>query len=84
VLDAIYCSEMGLPSTVLITTPFQTLARKTAGNVGQPDFVVQVVEHPVWTRDDAWIAAAAGKLVEPIRQTLLATRAATESAARAG
>ncbi len=75
---------MGLPSTVLITTPFQTLARKTAGNVGQPDFVVQVVEHPVWTRDDAWIAAAAGKLVEPIRQTLLATRAATESAARAG
>jgi hypothetical protein len=74
VLDAIYCSEMGLPSTVLITTPFQTLARKTAGNVGQPDFVVQVVEHPVWTRDDAWIAAAAAKLAETIRKTLLIAR----------
>ena len=61
---------MGLPSTVLITTPFQTLALNTAKNVGQPDFAFQVVEHPVWTRDDAWIAAAAEKLVEPITRTL--------------
>jgi hypothetical protein len=71
VLDAIYCSEMGLPSTVLITTPFQTLARSTLANVGQPDFALQVVEHPVWTRDDAWIAAAADKLVDPVLKTLL-------------
>jgi hypothetical protein len=71
VLDAIYCSEMGLPSTVLITTPFQTLARKTARNVGQPDFAVQIVEHPVWTRDDAWIAAAAEKLSAPIAALLV-------------
>ncbi len=69
---------MGLPSTVLITTPFQTLARKTTKNLGQPDFALQVVEHPVWTRDDAWIAAAAEKLVDPILRTLLkpATQAA--------
>ena len=70
-LDAIYCSEMGLPSTVLITTPFQTLARKTANNQGQPEFAVQIVEHPVWTRDDAWIAAAADKLLEPILKLLI-------------
>ena len=70
-LDAIYCSEMGLSSTVLITTPFQTLARKTARNLSQPDFAVQIVEHPVWTRDDAWIAAAAEKLVGPIRELLM-------------
>ncbi len=62
---------MGLPSTVLITTPFQTLARKTARNVGQPDFAVQIVEHPVWTRDDAWIAAAAEKLSAPIAALLV-------------
>ena len=62
---------MGLPSTVLITTPFQTLARNTAKNLGQPDFAVQILEHPVWTRDDAWIAAAAEKLVDPIRKLLL-------------
>lgn len=61
---------MGLPSTVLITTPFQTLARKTARNVGQPEFAVQIVEHPVWTRDDAWIAAAAEKIAAPIAQLL--------------
>ena len=61
---------MGLPSTALITTPFQTLARKTARNVGQPDFAVQVVEHPVWTRDDAWIDAAAEKIAAPIAQLL--------------
>jgi len=65
---------MGLPSTVLITTPFQTLARKTAVNVGRPDFAVQVVEHPVWTRDDAWIAAAAAKLADPIRKNLFIAR----------
>ena len=62
---------MGLPSTVLITTPFQTLARKTARNVGQPDFAVQIVEHPVWTRDDAWIAAAAEKLAPSVRELLI-------------
>ena len=62
---------MGLPSTVLITTPFQTLARNTAKNLGQPEFAVQIVEHPVWTRDDAWIAAAAEKLVDPILKLLL-------------
>ena len=62
---------MGLPATVLITTPFQTLARKTANNLGQPGFVVQVVEHPVWTRDDAWIAAAAEKLLAPISTLLI-------------
>ena len=62
---------MGLPSTVLITTPFQTLARKTARNVGQPDFAVQIVEHPVWTRDDAWIASAAEKLAPSVRELLI-------------
>jgi hypothetical protein len=76
VLDAIYCSEMGLPSTVLITTPFQTLARNTAKNIGQPDFACQIVGHPVWTRDDAWIADAAEKLVEPVIATLFKARTA--------
>jgi hypothetical protein len=64
VLDAIYCSELGLPSSVVITTPFQTLARYTCKSMGQPDFSVLVAEHPVWTRDDAWIEAAADKLAE--------------------
>lgn len=62
---------MGLPSTVLITTPFQTLARNTAGNAGQPDFAAIVVEHPVWTRDDAWIEAAAEKLIDSLLATLM-------------
>lgn len=62
---------MGLPSTVLITTPFQTLARNTAMNAGQPDFAPVVVEHPVWTRDDAWIEAAAEKLIDSLLATLM-------------
>ena len=63
---------MGLPATVLITTPFQRLARSTSVNMGQPTFDLQIVEHPVWTRDDAWIAAAAEKLVDPVIKLLFA------------
>jgi hypothetical protein len=65
-LDATLCSEAGLPSTVVVTTPFRGLAELTAKGAGLPDFGFVVVEHPVWTRNDAWIEAAADKLAESI------------------
>jgi hypothetical protein len=66
VLDSLYCSELGLPSVAVISAPFQTLARHTCRNKGQPDFGILVVEHPVWTRDDSWIEATADTLIQPL------------------
>ncbi len=60
--DAILCSEAGAPATVVITTPFQKLAALTSANLGLSGFGVMVIEHPVWTRNDAWIERVAADL----------------------
>ena len=65
-LDAICCSEAGLPSTALITTPFRKLAGLTVGNAGLAGFDCVVSEHPIWTRDDAWLDAQAEKLADQV------------------
>lgn len=65
-LDAIYCSELGLPSTTVITTPFQSLAAMTAKNLGLADFRWVLAEHPIWTRKDAWFDEQAEKLAAPV------------------
>jgi len=59
-------SELGLPSALVISTPFQTLARITSKNLGHPDHPVLVLEHPIWTRDQEWIDAQVGKLIDPL------------------
>lgn len=66
-LDAITCSEAGLPSTALITTPFRKLAGLTAGNSGLAGFDCVISEHPIWTRDDAWLDAQAEKLADQVQ-----------------
>ena len=69
-LDAITCSEGGVPSTALITTPFRKLAQMTAANLGLADFQYVVAEHPIWTRDDAWFEVQAEKLADPVLKIL--------------
>lgn len=69
-LDAIYCSEDGLPSTALITTPFRTLAGMTSSNLGLAGFDCVVADHPIWTRDDAWLDVQAEKLVVAVKAAL--------------
>ena len=46
----------------------------TAVNLGVPEFPYLVMEHPIWTRDQAWIEAAAGKLAEAMIPQLFAAR----------
>ena len=55
-----------MPSAVVITSPFKTLARATAINLGVPDVMVGVVDHPIWTRDAAWLERAAAEVCEPL------------------
>jgi len=78
-LDATACSEIGLPSTVVVTTPFRGLANLTARGAGLPDFAFVVAEHPVWTRNDAWIDVAAGKLADSIAAIVTAPPKAARS-----
>lgn len=68
--DAILCSEAGAPATALITTPFQKLATHTSANLGMGGFNVMVIEHPVWTRSDAWIEKAAADLADRLMPVL--------------
>jgi len=69
-LDAIYCSEDGLPSTALITTPFRKLAGLTSANLGLTGFDCVVAEHPIWTRSDAWLEEQAEKLAVEVKAIL--------------
>ena len=68
--DAILCSEAGAPATVVITTPFQKLAAHTSANLGMNGFGVMVIEHPVWTRNDAWIEKVAAELADRLMPVL--------------
>ena len=65
-LDSLYCSELGLPAAAIISTPFRKLAAATCRNMGREQHPVMVVEHPVWTREDAWIAARGEELAEQL------------------
>ena len=59
-----------MPSTAVVTTPFKGLARLTAKGAGLPGFGFVVAEHPVWTRNDAWIEAAGEALAGEIAPIL--------------
>jgi len=63
-------SELGLPSTAVITTPFQTLARHVTAKKGVPDHSFLVIEHPIWTRDKGWMDTQAEQLIQPILKIL--------------
>jgi hypothetical protein len=39
-----------------------------------PEFPYLVMEHPIWTRDQAWIEAAADRLAEAITLQLASAR----------
>lgn len=51
---------------VVVTEPFVHLAQVTAANFGVPDFPILVVDHPIFTRDDAWVEATARRLADEI------------------
>ena len=77
--DAILCSEAGVPATVVVTRPFAFLAKHTGKNLGAPEFEAMVIDHPIWTRDDAWLDAAAEKLAEPLIALLFSATQSSKS-----
>ena len=53
-----------MPSAVIVTAPFEKLALMTAEKLGQRQLPVGVIEHPVFTRDRAWMDQAADGLAD--------------------
>jgi hypothetical protein len=58
VRDAALAAEAGMPAAVIVTTPFRRLAELTRANLGATTVEILVVDHPLWTRDAAWIDLA--------------------------
>jgi hypothetical protein len=67
VTDALNCIELGVPSSVLITTAFTGLAAATDRAFGLDGLRTLVVDHPVWNRDEAWFAARGAELAQAWR-----------------
>ena len=63
-------SQDGVPATVVVTTPFERLAKSSAMANGVPGFDIMVIDHPVWTRDKAWMDAEAERLSDRVIATL--------------
>ena len=56
--------EAGVPATVLITEPFQGIVASHAARLGAPGYHALVVPHPVWSKDEAGLAALARQVAD--------------------
>ena len=43
--------QRGIPATVLITEPFQTVVASNAARLGAPGYHMLTVPHPIWGKD---------------------------------
>ncbi len=65
------CAEADTRAAVIITQPFQALVRLTASKLGAGELPVQVLEHPIFTRDDAWVERTADEVAASLAAKLL-------------
>lgn len=56
--------ERGIPATVLITEPFQTVVASNAAKLGAPGYHSLVVPHPVWGKDETALRELARAIVD--------------------
>ena len=70
VTDGIRCLGRGVPTVVLVTTPFEALARTVMAEYDKSGIQLLVVEHPIWTRDASWFEATGRTLAQEIRAAL--------------
>jgi hypothetical protein len=62
--DAVLLEERGIPSTVLITEPFQTVVASNAAKLGVPGYHTLTVPHPIWGKDDEGLRELARTVVD--------------------
>jgi hypothetical protein len=68
--DALRCLTTGVPSFMLASERFAFLVDATDREYGIAGLRRLFVEHPVWTRDEAWFAATAETLASTIVHAL--------------
>lgn len=64
--DAAQLERLGVPTTVVVTEPFQALAARFAVKVGMADLAVAVVPHPVASRDDETLRTYARSIADQV------------------
>lgn len=69
--DAIIFERLGLPATVIITEPFQGLAASYAVKLGAAGYAPVVVPHPISTKEPAFLAGLAERVVSDVIARLL-------------
>jgi len=74
--DAVTMERRGVPSTVLITEPFQTLIASLAAKLGAPGYHTLSVPHPVWGKDEDELRALARPIVATAIAQLVRSRVA--------
>lgn len=63
--------QRGIPATVLITEPFQTVVASNAAKLGAPGYHTLTFPHPLWGKDDEQLRGLArGVLDKAIAQLL--------------
>jgi hypothetical protein len=81
VRDAALALQSGIPAIAVVTTPFRQLAELTRKNLGAPDVRIVVLDHPLWTRDEAWLDAAGRDVAAVLRDVLASAPTATAAVA---
>jgi hypothetical protein len=56
--------QRGIPATVLITEPFQTVVASNAAKLGAPGYHNLTVPHPIWGKDDEGLHELARAVVD--------------------
>ena len=64
--------QAGIPANAVVTTAFRGLAVHTARSMGFDSALVTFVEHPIFTREDAWIRDLAEDLAPALVRKLTA------------
>ena len=64
--DAALGLDHGKPAAVIVTTEFVRLSEVTRDHTGAFGLDIVAVEHPIWTRDDAWFDATAAVVADDL------------------
>lgn len=62
--------ELGIPATVVITEPFQSMVAAQARNLGLPGYHNVMVPHPIYAKDDETLRTLARSIAESVRRQL--------------
>lgn len=73
-------AELGMPSVLIVTTPFEQIARQVASSLGYPELPVISVDHPVGLLPFDVVHARGAKVGPAVRDAILSAASATTAA----